>query len=241
MFIHLYDGPKVGIDDEHNRYIYYQDFNDRCANFYQDAILVKENMHSDDFLRIYLKYYNQEKKFCSHVLKVKDESHDFILTDAAMNISPSLQEYVKIIDNAIKFYKATDSWYKENIMRDPTIHVNFLTHSGTFDIRNPISCTAELVATHYRNNLSDVTVTNWQLDSCLYLTPNKMQYSKYSCPNIIIVPNIDTGNAIYKALMISYDTMGFVVGGRLPAILNSRSRLSKNTESMAFLSENYQK
>lgn len=226
MFIHLYEIPSGAKNTTDDVYMYYEDFNFPVPH---EHILVKENMHSDDFLRIYLKYYNPNKNFCSHLLVMKDNTHEFILTDAAMNISPSLQDYVKIIDNAVDFYKKTNQDYQraEQDGISPMIHVNFLTHSGEFDIRNQVSCNAQLLKTHYEYNSSDIYFTMDQMDTCLYPT-GKKHVEAYTCPNIIVVPNIDTGNAIYKCLMKQYQALGFVVGGVVPAVLNSRSNLQMN-------------
>jgi phosphate acetyltransferase len=45
------------------------------------------------------------------------------------------------------------------------------------------------------------------------------------CANVLIVPNIESGNMIYKefAFMADAQTAGLVVGARVPVILTSRA------------------
>lgn len=196
-------------------------------------ILIKENCHSDDFLRIYLKWFNPDKAFCSHVLYMDNGTNQFILTDAAMNIEPTLSDLVKIVENAATMWRAINHLWGDDI-----IHVNFINYSGSFSIKNKDSITANTLATHFEiNNSGEFLFTNWQLDSCLYPESRQKKYASdlIKCPDILVAPNISVGNAIYKCLMKEYDCLGFVVGGANTAVLNSRSDLDKNEKCIKIL------
>lgn len=196
-----------------------------------DAIFVKEDCHSDVFLRQYLKFCNTKKNFCSHVLLMehKTKLQSFILTDAAMNIEPSLTDFVEIIKNATRFHNLlrTAEGYDES-----TTLVNFLNYSGAFSLKNKEALTANHLKTYFDiHHSGEYYFTNWQLDSCLYAESRKAKHLSVEgdiAPHIIVAPNISVGNAIYKCLMKDYNCYGFVVGGDNYAVLNSRSDLDKN-------------
>ena len=196
--------------------------------------LVKENVESDRFLRAYLKYCNPEKEFCSHVLLMDSPSHQFILTDAVVNVNPSPKELVKIVENALNFHRFLYPEIK-------TIHVNLLTNNGHFSLSNETSCKMRLVKSELEEKYpNELWITEWQLDTCLYEKSRRAKHiegSLFVTPDIIVVPNLDTGNAIYKALMKQYRCYGFVIGGTTPAVLNSRSDLDKNEECINILKE----
>jgi len=185
-------------------------------------------------LRLYFKYFNPNKNFCSHILLMENDYKKFILTDAALNIAPSLKDLVKITQNAIKFWSAmnpTDS------MESQTIHVNFLSNSGHLELGNQTACNCQLLKDYFEQNHCENFYTTWQLDTCLYDKSRIKKAGELCYPDIIVVPNLDAGNAIYKALMNQYKCYGFIFGGTTPAILNSRSDLDKNKESIKILNK----
>ena len=197
-------------------------------------VLIKENVHSDDFIRIYLKYFNPHKDFCSHVLYMDNGRNRFILTDAAMNIEPTLVDFTKIIENATTMWRALNPSWEDDI-----IHINFVNYSGSFSIKNKDAITANTLREWCDvEHPGEFLFTNWQIDSCLYDESRRKKewQSSLECPQIILVPNISVGNAIYKCLMKEYKCYGFLVGGTTTAVLNSRSDLDKNEECLKILS-----
>lgn len=200
----------------------------------KDVILVKENCQSSDFLRLYFKYFNPDKNFCSHILLMENDYRKFILTDAALNINPSLKDLVKITQNAIKFWTSLD---KNILTESQPIHINFLSNSGHLELGNQTACNCQLLKDYFEQTACENLYTTWQLDTCLYDKSRVKKAGELSYPDIIVVPNLDTGNAIYKALMYQYNCYGFIFGGTTPAILNSRSDLDKNAESIKILNK----
>lgn len=239
--IHIRDIPaKNENNDGLNYYFTHEilgllDLNVQNFNPFKD-ILIKENVHSDDFIRVYLKHFNPNKSFCSHILLMDNGTNKFLLTDAAMNIEPTLTDLVKIVENATKF------WYKLNPDDElyyHTIHVNFVNYSGSFSIKNKDSITANNLKTYFEiNEPGKYYFTNWQIDTCLYPESRKAKSAEsLLSPNIIVVPNISVGNAIYKCLLHEYNCLGFLVGGTRAAVLNSRSDLDKNQQCIKMINE----
>lgn len=252
-YVHFYEQYHAHyIDDENNVYVrpgeLHADVSPIGNTFFYlpdgtafdatDAIFVKEDCHSDEFLRQYLKFCNPKKNFCSHVLLMehKTKLQSFILTDSAMNIEPTLTDFVEIIKNAAEFNKLLQR--TEGFDVDIT-HVNFLNYSGSFSLKNKEALIANQLKTYFDiYNSGEYYFTNWQLDSCLYPESRKAKRLTIEgdyAPRIIVAPNISVGNAIYKCLMKDYDCYGFVVGGDSLAVLNSRSDLDKNDYAIRIL------
>ena len=242
MFLHLYEIPSKRTDElqgQINRAVSFVDADltdlfKTCEKENVNISLVKEDVPSDRFLRAYLKYCNPEKKFCSHALLMDSSTQHFMLTDSVVNVNPSAKELVKIVENSLNFHKFL---YPEI---EP-IHVNLLTNNGHFSLSNETSCKMRLVKSELEEKYpNELWITEWQLDTCLYYESRRDKHiegSLYVTPDIIVVPNLDTGNAIYKALMKQYKCLGFVLGGTTPAVLNSRSDLDKNEECIKILKE----
>lgn len=239
-YLHIYDRmhPEYrNATTPDHEFVYYEDLIGATVDP-SNTTLVKEDCHSDVFLRLYLNLLNQKRNFCSHVLYMRHRSklQQFILTDAVMNIEPSLEQFVKIVENATKIHRLVIP--EENIY--DIIHVNFVTYSGAFSIKNKEALVANALKTHFEyEDSGSYLFTDWQVDCCLYPEARKAKHlirADYG-PDIIVVPNISVGNAIYKCLMKEYDCFGFVVGGDTIGILNSRSDLDKNDESIKILEQ----
>lgn len=233
-------------DDIHNTWI---DINNVPASFdcllTKNDILVKENIHSSDFIRFYMKYCNPNKNYLSHIFFMKhlDSERNFILTDGALNIEPTLQQKAQITQNALDFiYKHHQYFPRLHI----TCWINFLTHNGEFDLRNKLSCESQLLIDHFMRKSSEKdtftkSCTMWQYDSCFDNYAREVKYGSdflgWHHPTLLVVPQIDTGNVIYKSLSNEYDGYGFILGGTNPAVLNSRSQLDKNEKAILILNQ----
>lgn len=235
QYIHLYDKyHQHYVDHDNHTFVHWSNYWSVEHGDPANHILVKEDMNSDRFLQIYLQHFNPLKKFISHVFMLygnKDQpGREIFLTDAVMNIEPTLEQLVHITDNALAFYEMVNSNDEYKLCL-----VNFLTSNGHLSLKNKTSCNAELLNQYYWRECG-IQTTTYQLDCCLYPDALEAKYpGKNGMPDIIVVPNLDTGNAIYKALMKTWDTAGFVIGGINPAILNSRSALDNNPESIVLL------
>lgn len=200
------------------------------------TILVKEDIHSDDFLRLYFHLCNPKKNFCSHVFvgQHKWTARRFILTDCALNIEPTLEQLVKIVENAARFYRTLDG--PTDKYDDDVLSVNLVNYKNEFDLNNPICRTKVLLEKSLEYNNDALSVASWQFDCCIDRDARKKKFGQAALdPDIIVVPNLYVGNPLYKAMLIDYDLYGFVIGGEQPAVLNSRSALDKNQECIKML------
>ena len=190
------------------------------------SLIVKGHMHTDVLMGEYIK--------SEHSLRLKGErlSHiwlntfpnnerdPIIITDGALNIKPSLETKKAIIANVINFVKKIKSF-------DPKIAI--------------LSATEEILDQMESSSDAD-KLTEWSktaYPNCKIFGPLAFDnaVSKEAAlikgisnpvggnANIIIVPNIETGNALVKIMVNFMNSIagGFIVGGKVPVVITSRS------------------
>ena len=178
--------------------------------FCDEYIVMKGKIHSNDFLRTVIeinKQFTKEKVFLSHCAVLQKERTKFILTDAAFNTQLTRENQMDIYNNAIKFYYDLTKRKEEPI-------VNYVLAECNYKIPN-----FELSESFPSNILPA------QLDTALDPQRNKLKNSaETKKADIIIVPDINMGNAIWKSLTVlgSFTVSGFVVGTKFTCLLNSR-------------------
>ena len=190
------------------------------------SLIIKGHMHTDILMSEYIK--------SEHSLRVKGErlSHiwfmtfdetnrePIIITDGALNIKPSLETKKSIISNVI----------------------NFVEKINYFDGKIAILSATEEILEQMESSLDAHKLTEWAndnypkydifgplaFDNAVSKDAAKIKGVTNSVAgnaNIIIVPNIETGNALVK-LMVNFMNAtagGFVVGGKVPVVITSRS------------------
>ena len=199
-----------------------------CQLAHKDEIslIIKGHMHTDILMSEYIK--------SEHSLRVKGErlSHiwfmtfnetyrePIIITDGALNIKPSLETKKSIISNVI----------------------NFVEKINNFDGKIAILSATEEILEQMESSLDAHKLTEWAndnypkydifgplaFDNAVSKDAAKIKGVTNSVAgnaNIIIVPNIETGNVLVK-LMVNFMNAtagGFVVGGKVPVVITSRS------------------
>lgn len=162
-------------------------------------------------------------KVLSHVAVFDIETYDklLLITDAAMNIAPNLTQKKEIIENAA-----------------------FVAHS--IDIGNPkvaVVCAKEKVnpkmpATVDAEALEDMNKKG-ELEGCIVGGPfaldnaiskeaakhKGIEHPVAGDADIILVPNIESGNILYKSLafLAKSKNAGIIVGAKAPVVLTSRA------------------
>jgi phosphate acetyltransferase len=187
--------------------------------------LMKGSLHTDELLGAVVKRETglRTARRLSHcfVLDVPGHPQALIVSDAAVNIAPTLEEKVDIVQNAIDLVKA---------MRFPEARVAILSAIETVSQKLPSTVEAG---------------ARWQiaqrgprprggLDGPLALdnaiSEEAAAIKKIASPvagraNVLIVPNLESGNMLAKSLsMLAHaDTAGIVLGAKVPIILTSRA------------------
>lgn len=143
------------------------------------------------------------------------------LTDSAMNMYPNLAAKKHIIENAVKV---------ANVLGCSQPIIGCLCAIET--VNPKMQCTvdaAELVRMNREGKIQNCIVTGpLALDNCLFREAALHKGIKDPCAgraDIILAPEIETGNALYKSF--AFVTMaacaGVIVGASAPVILTSRA------------------
>ena len=147
-----------------------------------------------------------------------DSRNPIIITDGALNISPSLETKTYFIE--------CTRLHKKNSSFNPYVAVLSATEEKLKQM--PSSIEAHDLVEWAKINYSDTSVEGlFALDNviCQIISKNKRNTRESSGnANVIIVPNIETGNALVKSLVhFANAAGGFVIGGKSPVVITSRS------------------
>jgi phosphate acetyltransferase len=189
------------------------------------SMLMKGSLHTDHFMSAVVARESglRTERRISHafVMAVAAYPKLFILTDAAVNIAPTLQEKADIAQNAIDLARAL------GVVR-PKLAVLCATESV-----NP-SMPATLDAAALSKMADRLQIRGGDIDGPLAFdnaisreaADQKGIVSQVAGDaDILLVPDIEAGNMLYKELtwLAGAGAAGLVLGTRVPVLLTSRS------------------
>jgi phosphate acetyltransferase len=187
--------------------------------------LMKGSLHTDELLAAVIKrdtgLRTARRLSHSFVLDVPGHRDALIISDAAVNIAPTLEEKVDIVQNAIDLARA---------MRFPEARVAILSAVETVTSKIPSTVdAAALCKMADRGQISGGTLDGpLALDNAI--SEEAAVIKKIASPvagraNVLIVPNLEAGNMLAKSLsMLAHaDAAGIVLGAKVPIILTSRA------------------
>ena len=187
--------------------------------------LMKGSLHTDELMNAVLRRDTglRTARRISHcfIMDVPGHADPLIITDAAVNIAPTLGEKVDIVQNAID-----------------------LAHDlGLTDVRVAILSAIETVNPDVPSTIEAAAlckmadrkqITGALLDGPLALdnaiSPEAAKIKNIESPvaghaNVLVVPDLEAGNMLAKSLtfLAGADAAGIVLGARVPIILTSRA------------------
>jgi phosphate acetyltransferase len=186
---------------------------------------MKGSLHTDELMGAVVKRDTglRTARRISHcfIMDVPDYPDALIITDAAVNIAPSLADKVHIVQNAIDL--ARDLGMTE-------IRVAILSAMET--VNPDVPSTLEAAALCKMADRGQITGA--LLDGPLALdnaiSPEAARIKKIESPvagraNVLVVPDLEAGNMLAKSLtfLAGADAAGIVLGARVPIILTSRA------------------
>lgn len=189
----------------------------------QAQILVKGIVSTHVLLKEVLREEHDLKKqgVLSHaaLINLPQLNRPLLLADAGMNIAPSKEVLTGIIDNTVEVA------FKIGLEKPK---VALLSAAENYNPKMPSSVMAKEVTDYYSNNKT--AIIHGPISFDLALSKEAVAHKGFSGPiegdaDVIIVPNIDVGNALYKALVLfgGAITGGTIVGTKVPIVLTSRS------------------
>ncbi len=187
--------------------------------------LMKGSLHTDELMAAVVSRQTgiRTARRISHCFIMDVPSHPdaLIVTDAAVNIAPTLDEKVDIIQNAIDLAHA---------MGVEEVRVAILSAMETVTAKVPSTIEAAALCKMAERG----QITGALLDGPLALdnaiSPAAAAIKKIVSPvagraNVLVVPDLEAGNMLAKSLsfLAEADAAGIVLGARVPIILTSRA------------------
>ena len=187
--------------------------------------LMKGSLHTDELMGAVVKRDTglRTARRVSHcfVMDVPTHPEPLIITDAAVNIAPTLEEKVDIVQNAIDLAHALGA--KE-------VRVAILSAMETVNPKVPSTIeAAALCKMADREQITGALLDGpLALDNAISLESVKIK--KLNSPvagraNVLVVPDLEAGNMLAKSLsfLANADAAGIVLGARVPIMLTSRA------------------
>jgi phosphate acetyltransferase len=187
--------------------------------------LMKGSLHTDELMGAVVKRDTglRTARRISHcfVMDVPGHPEPLIISDAAVNIAPSLEVKVDIVQNAIDLARA---------LTQGEIRVAILSAMETVNPNVPSTIEAAALC-----KMADRgQITGGILDGPLALdnaiSMESARIKKIVSPvagraNVLIVPDLESGNMLAKSLsfLAQADSAGLVIGAKVPIILTSRA------------------
>lgn len=187
--------------------------------------LMKGSLHTDELMGAVVRREGglRTARRISHCFVMDVPGHEtaLIITDAAVNIAPTLEDKVHIVQNAIDLARA---------LRVDPVRVAILSAMETVNPKVPSTIEAAALC-----KMADRgQITGGILDGPLALDNaidlgaaaiKKIQSPVAGQASVLVVPDLEAGNMLAKSLtfLADADAAGIVLGARVPIILTSRA------------------
>jgi phosphate acetyltransferase len=187
--------------------------------------LMKGSLHTDELMGAVVQRETglRTNRRISHcfVMDVPALDQALIITDAAVNIFPTLQDKVDIIQNAIDLAHALGRM-------SPKVAILSAMETVNPSVPSTIEAAALCKMAERGQITGGILDGPLALDNAIDLTA--AQIKKIDSPvagqaDILVVPDLEAGNMLAKSLtfMAGADAAGIVLGARVPIILTSRA------------------
>ena len=187
-------------------------------------ILIKGHIHTDILIKAILKRSLNliGKKRLSHIwhMTLGIDDKPLIITDGVVNVLPKLEVKMHILRNAVEFTN------KIGIAK-PKVSILSATEEVIESV--PSSIEADLITKKAKEeNLNADVFGPLAFDNSVSKKSaaiKKIKNEVAGRADIILVPNVETGNALVKMMIyfMSACAAGVVLGGKTPVVITSRS------------------
>ncbi|MEJ8856754.1 phosphate acetyltransferase [Variovorax robiniae] len=187
--------------------------------------LMKGSLHTDELMGAVVKSATglRTARRVSHcfVMDVPGHEDALIITDAAVNIAPTLEVKADILQNAIDLAHA---------LHFDEVRVAVLSAMETINPKVPSTLeAAALCKMMDRGQVTGALIDGpLALDNAIDMEAARVKGIKSPVAgraNVLLVPDLEAGNMLAKSLsfLAGADTAGIVLGARVPIILTSRA------------------
>lgn len=187
--------------------------------------LMKGSLHTDELLAEVVKRDTglRTARRISHCFVMDVPGHDtpLIITDAAVNVAPTLEDKIDIVQNAIDLAHALGA---------PEVRVAIVSAMETVNPKIPSTVeAAALCKMADRKQITGAILDGpLALDNAISLEAAQMKKIDSVVAgraNVLVAPDLEAGNLLAKSLtfLAGADAAGIVLGARVPVILTSRA------------------
>ena len=187
--------------------------------------LMKGSLHTDELMGAVVSSATgiRTARRISHcfVMDVPSHPQALIISDAAVNIAPTLEEKVDIVQNAIDLARALGT---------TDVRVAILSAMETVNPRVPSTVEAAALCKMADRGQITGAVLDGPLALDNAISAEAAAIKHIASPvagqaNVLIVPDLEAGNMLAKSLsfLAGADAAGIVLGARVPIILTSRA------------------
>ncbi|WP_284506977.1 phosphate acetyltransferase [Caballeronia sp. GAFFF1] len=196
-----------------------------CVREARVEALMKGGLHTDEVMAAVVRREGglRTARRVSHcfIMDVPGHQNALIISDAAINIAPTLADKVDIVQNAIDLGHA---------LRLEEVRVAILSAMETVNPKVPSTIEAAALCKMVdRHQITGALVDGpLALDNAIDLEAahtKKIDSPVAGRANVLIVPDLEAGNMLAKSLsfLAGADAAGIVLGARVPIILTSRA------------------
>jgi len=196
----------------------------RLAGAGAGQAVMKGNLHTDTFMAALLtpEAGIRTGRRMTHAfhMSVAGFERALIIADAALNVAPDIETKQAILENSIDLARAAGV---------PAPNVALLSASETVSERMPSSADAAALSEWAQTHLPGARVFGpLAFDNIVSRQAALMKGIDHPVAgnaDIIVVPNIECGNALYKMMVYFLGACagGLVLGGKIPVLLTSRA------------------
>jgi phosphotransacetylase len=187
--------------------------------------LMKGSLHTDVLLHAAMQKEAKLRtsRLLSHcaLISVPTYARRIVISDVALNIAPDTEQKRQICQNAIGFARALG-------IEVPKVAV--LAAVETVRTKMPATLDGAILAkmADRRQIVGGIVDGPLDLDAAVDAEAARIKHISSpvaGCADVLIAPNIEAGNMVYKnlAFMADAQTAGLVVGARVPIVLTSRA------------------
>ena len=197
----------------------------RLASEGKAEMLMKGSLHTDELMGavVHKEAGLRTARRISHcfIMDVPALDRAFVITDAAVNIFPTLEEKVDIVQNAIDLATALG-------IKQPKVAILSAMETVNPKVQSTVEAAALCKMADRGQITGGLLDGPLALDNAISLTA--AQIKKIESPvagkaDILVAPDLEAGNMLAKSLsfMAEADAAGIVLGARVPIILTSRA------------------
>ena len=187
-------------------------------------IIVKGHIHTDVLMKevIKKKYNLIGKTRLSHIwhMTLGKEDKPLIITDGALNVSPSVKTKMHILKNVINFCNRIGN-------KRPKVSVLSATEEVLESVQSSLDA-KEITEIAQKENINADVFGPLAFDNSISKKSAEIKGINNIVAgkaDVLLVPNVETGNALVKIMVyfMGACAAGVVVGGKVPIVITSRS------------------